>query len=270
MARSRLTIQRELLGSVQPEQSLLNTASLVYTSLPGDGTTGNPTGTNTPGPAGSATGERTGTGGINDYNDTDDATVTVDEPAFSKIILTTNQSSTTGTNVTIGELIEYELTFAVVEGVSTGVTVLDQFPLGMAIVSLDSITASPSLSTSVSGGFSGALAATTVQTGGHEFEIDLLNITNSDIDNSTVETVQIRYTAVVLNVVGNQNGSDLINTATVAYSSGDVTTTAPAVRIVEPDLNTTKSASQSTGDAGVPRLPSRSSYPMTPSARRML
>ncbi len=240
----------ELLGSVQPEQSLLNTATLVYTSLPGDGTTGNPTGTNTPGPAGSATGERTGTGGINDYNDTDDATVTVDEPAFSKIILTTNQSSTTGTNVTIGELIEYELTFAVVEGVSTGVTVLDQFPLGMAIVSLDSITASPSLSTSASGGFSGALAATTIQAGGHEFEIDLQNIANSDVDNSTVETVQIRYTAVVLNVVGNQNGSNLINTATVAYSSGDVTTTAPAVRVVEPDLNTTKSASQSVGDAG--------------------
>ena len=36
----------------------------------------------------------------------------------------------------------------------------------------------------------------------------------------------------------------------MAYSSGDVTTTAPAVRIVEPDLNATKSASQSSGDAG--------------------
>ena len=240
----------ELLGTVQPEQSLLNTASLVYSSLPGDGSTGNPTGTNTPGPAGSVTGERTGTGGINDYNDTDDATVTVDEPAFSKIILTTNQSSTTGTNVVVGELVEYELTFAVVEGVSSGVTVLDQFPNGMALVSLDLITASPSLSTSASGGFSGAMAAATVQTGGHAFEIGLQNITNSDVDNATVETVRIRYTAVVLNVIDNQNGDDLINTATVAYSSGDVTTSAPAVQIVEPDLNTTKSASHNAGDAG--------------------
>jgi fimbrial isopeptide formation D2 family protein/uncharacterized repeat protein (TIGR01451 family) len=240
----------QLLASVQPEETLVNTASLVFTSLPGDGTTGNPTGSLTPGPAGSATGERTGTGGVNDYRDTDDASVTVSEPTFSKAILATNQSATAGSNVVIGEQVVYELTFAVVEGTSTGVTVRDQFPTGIALVSLDAINVSPSLTTSAPGGFPGALAAATIQPGGHEFQINLQNITNSDTDNDTVETVRIAFTAVVLNVAGNQHGSDLVNSATVVYSSGDVTTTAPPVRVVEPDLNVGKTALQSTGDAG--------------------
>ena len=79
--------------------------------------------------------------------------MTVSEPAFSKIVLSTNQSSTSGSNVLIGEQVVYELSFSVVEGTSTNVSVYDQFPIGMAPVSLDSITASATLSTTVTGGF---------------------------------------------------------------------------------------------------------------------
>jgi uncharacterized repeat protein (TIGR01451 family) len=48
--------------------SILNNVNLSYTSLPGpNGTTPNPTGSTTPGAPGSATGERDGSGGINNY-----------------------------------------------------------------------------------------------------------------------------------------------------------------------------------------------------------
>ena len=53
-------------------ETATNTADMVWTSLPGTGTTGNPTGSNTPGASGDSDGERNGTsGGENDYNDSD-------------------------------------------------------------------------------------------------------------------------------------------------------------------------------------------------------
>ena len=240
----------QLLGTVQPEQLLTNTANLVYTSLPIGGTSTNGTGSTNPGPAGSSTGERNGSGGHNDYRDSDDAAVTVTAPAVSKIVLSTNQSFTTGSDIAIGELVQYQLIFSVVEGTTNNMSVLDQFPSGLALVSLDSIVASPTLSTSAAGGFAGALAATNVQPGGHEFSILLQTVTNTDTNNSTAETIRVSFTAIVLNVGGNQNGVDLVNSATVFYSSGDVSATAPAVRVVEPVLGLDKSASSAQGDAG--------------------
>ena len=239
-----------LLGTVQPEQLVTNTASLSYTSLPGSGTAVNSTGSSTPGPDGSITGERNGSGGVNDYAVTDNATVTITEPAISKIVLSTNQSSTFGSDVLVGEEVEYELGFAVVEGTSTTVAVTDHFPAGMALVSFDSITASPTLSTSVAGGFTAALANVSISAGGTDFTIDLDTITNTDTDNATAETIHIRFTAVVLNHAAVQDGVDLVNSATVFYAGGDVTTTAPAVSVVEPLLTATKTASTPTGDAG--------------------
>ncbi len=51
---------------------ILNTADVVYTNLPGpNGTTNNPTGSQTPGAAGDEDGERNGDGGVNDYHAAD-------------------------------------------------------------------------------------------------------------------------------------------------------------------------------------------------------
>ncbi|MCA9150436.1 MAG: hypothetical protein KDA92_14090, partial [Planctomycetales bacterium] len=63
-------------NSVAPGSSLNNTVNVTYSSLPAGGTTSNPTGSVT-GVAGSSTGERTGTGGVNSYADSGVATVTV-------------------------------------------------------------------------------------------------------------------------------------------------------------------------------------------------
>jgi len=240
----------ELLGTVQPEQLVTNTASLSFSSLPLNGTAPNPTGSTVPGAAGSVTGERTGSGGVNDHSRSDTASVTVTEPDFSKVMLATNQSFTAGGDVTIGEHVEYMLSFTIVEGITYGVSVVDDFPEGLALVSLDSIIFSPTLETSAAGGFAGALANALVPPGGHSVTVNFETITNSDTDNETTEIIRITFTAVVLNVNANQHGIDLVNSATVFYSTGDVTTVAPAARVVEPVLNVDASASAAEEDAG--------------------
>lgn len=242
--------QATLTTGVQPEELITNTAQITYSSLPDNGTAPNLTGSTVPGAAGSATGERDGQGGVNRYAAEATATVTVASPEFSKIVLSTNQSFTTGADVAIGELVTYELRFSVVEGTTLDVRVFDQFPTGMALVSLDSIVASPALSSSAPGGFAGGLAAADVHNEGQTFTIHLHDITNTDTDNATIETVRITFTAVVLNIPANQDGGNLVNAATVFYSSGDATTVAPTVHVVEPQLAVTKVPSATHSDAG--------------------
>ncbi|MBS1968412.1 MAG: DUF11 domain-containing protein, partial [Chloroflexi bacterium SZAS-1] len=55
---------------VTPGTTIANTATTSYSSLPGGGTLGNPTGSNTPGAGGASNGERNGAGGTNDYSAT--------------------------------------------------------------------------------------------------------------------------------------------------------------------------------------------------------
>ncbi len=251
----QIDYQAELLSFVQPEQTLTNTARLTYTSLPGHGTAPNSTGSTVPGAAGSSTGERTGSGGtLNNYAGTGTASVTVTQPEFSKVVLSTNQPFTTGNHVVIGEQVVYQLTIMIVEGITYGMSVLDQFPVGLALVSLDSITVSPALSTTAPGGFAGALAGATVAPGGHAFVIDLQTITNSDTDNDTIESIRVDFTAVVVNVDSNQDGVELVNSATVFYSTGDVTTVAPPMTVVESVLEIRQTASSTAGDAGEPAI----------------
>src|SRR5690606_35568586 len=55
-------------NTVAPGTSISNTALTNWSNLPGvSGTSSNPTGSSTPGSSGTTTGERNGTGGINDY-----------------------------------------------------------------------------------------------------------------------------------------------------------------------------------------------------------
>ena len=64
-----------------------NTANLTYTSLPGPfGTTVNPTGSSTPGSAGSATGERNGSGGVNSYFGSSSQSITVNSSTLTGFV----------------------------------------------------------------------------------------------------------------------------------------------------------------------------------------
>jgi fimbrial isopeptide formation D2 family protein/uncharacterized repeat protein (TIGR01451 family) len=87
------TYQATLNVSVIPGQTITNTATLTYTSLPGSNGTGNFFGS-TAGSSGSATGERNGSGGINDYAGSETATVTIIAPTLAKRIVATSEAHT--------------------------------------------------------------------------------------------------------------------------------------------------------------------------------
>ncbi len=77
-----ITYSAAIAAADKTGQPITNTANVTYTSLPGpNGTTPNPTGSVTPGASGSSTGERNGSGGVNDYSDTAWATINVKRPS---------------------------------------------------------------------------------------------------------------------------------------------------------------------------------------------
>ncbi len=68
-------------------ESITNTANVTYASLPGPfGTTVNATGSSTPGSAGSGTGERNGTGGVNSYFDGSSQIITINSSTLTGFV----------------------------------------------------------------------------------------------------------------------------------------------------------------------------------------
>ena len=224
-------------GSVAPRQQLTNTATIRnYASAEGGAD-------------------------FTPYDLTDDATAQVSDPSVAKTIVSTNQAHTAGNNVAIGEQVQYQVVITVPESVSHNTKIIDTLDPGLALVSLDSIVASPALATSATGGFNGALgAATVVNTGGGAandgrlLTIDLGTLTNSDTNNVAIETITVRYTALVINTTGNTRGVNLKNNAQYQWNEGagtqSVGNSAPNVTVVEPQLDVVKSATPNSGDAG--------------------
>ncbi|QDU19434.1 SdrD B-like domain-containing protein [Urbifossiella limnaea] len=242
-----------LVANVGPG-SYRNTANLTYTSLPGtNGTPVNPTGGATPGTPGTDTGERTGSGtNPNDYLDSDFEDVFVNAPVV-KSIVGTNQAFTAGTTVAVGEQVQYQVVVTIPEGTTPTGVLRDVLPAGLAVVSLDSLTAvaDVGLTTDAPGGFAGVLAAAraALAAPGQSITFNVGTLVNADRDPDG-ETLTFTYTVVVLNTAGNQRGTALTNSATTATGGVDrSTTSAPAVTVAEPTVRVTKTVTPTTGDA---------------------
>ncbi len=218
-----------------------NTADLTYTSLPGTGTTSNPTGSNIPGNSGDGDGERDGSGFlINDYNDSDSAPVTLESSTTTKSLVTTSETYTAGSEVTIGETVTYEIEVIVPEGSITSLEVVDNIPNGMQYVS--------GSGTVDSTGFNGTVPSPTISGGASSgnpvtFSFGAFSVPVDGNPSNNTFTIQLE--ADVLDVVGNDGlppgQTDLVNNAEITVNSGtpsisnDVTTT-----VVEPEITITK------------------------------
>jgi len=241
--------------AVEPSQVLVNTASLTYTSLTGpNGTLVNPTGSSTPGTSGSSTGERNGSGGVNDYTDTDSQSIVLQSPTFAKSLTATNQSHTTGLDVAIGEIVTYTAVITVPEGTLSGTRMVDTPEPGLAIVDVVSIVPSNAavLATSI-GTFDDVRdsANATLPVSGNTVTLNFGTLTNTDTDNGVAETLTVIYRAVVLNTVANSRGLPLVNRAEWTWSQGTLTDAAEPVTIVEPALSISKANGDPViGDAG--------------------
>ena len=213
-------------------EELTNTASVMTTSLPGARGTADAT----PGRSGAADGERTASGGVNDLSAMDSATVVIGRPSLEKRIL--NQQAFWA----IGEQPEYELVVAVPRGSTQRLRVSDLLPAGLAYVpgsllatlpaGVMSSIGGPTLTESTPGFFTAA---------GGSLGFDFGTVSAAAPGN-----IRIVYRAVVENVLANQNGTVLRNTASMTFSNpldpaSDVTVSPieppQAVRVGEPNLD---------------------------------
>ena len=253
-----ITYSAVLTTSVNPSTNYLNTANITYTSLPGTGTTGNPTGSNTPGGSGAANGERNGVGGVNDQNDTDTAQITIAAIQPEKRIIATSETHTIDpanptnilvddilTNprpVVVGEVMRYQLAMTVPEGTSTDFVISDQLSTGVTPI-FDATTEIRTLNFGVpftSVDFGAPLAAASTGTvdlynaggtpqftapfnlvtlnGSNLLTFNLGDIVNNDLNDGNAEYIIVEFNVLVDNEAGNQNLTVFDNDFTVSIN----------------------------------------------------
>ncbi|MBE7435823.1 MAG: sortase [Anaerolineales bacterium] len=179
--------------------------------------------------------------------------------SFTKTLTGTNETFTTDPQVAIGEILTYEILVNLPIGTPLdNVTVTDQMDKGLAFVDclfvevagVDQTAticppppptppAQPVVSSITNPGDSPANPANP----GRQVVFTVGNIPTQ----TSATTLLIRYRAIVLDVIENQDGVTLNNNVTWAFTGGSFTTSAPDVEVIEPDLAINKSAIPSSG-----------------------
>ncbi|MDZ7800989.1 MAG: isopeptide-forming domain-containing fimbrial protein [Trueperaceae bacterium] len=245
-----VTVDTTVQIGAEPSEQIVNTANLTFTSLPGEGTADNGTGSQA-GDPGTAGGERTGSGTSpnppNDYTRSGTATFDVRSPQAAKLLIDTSESRTQGSDVAIGEVVRYELEVVVPEGTSSNLTVRDDLPLGLAPINLDSTLTIDTTNFDDTATF-GSPSPTaqesddTPKPGRTRLEFDFGEVVNNDSDPDD-ETILIEFDVLVLNVAPDTSGTTFAAGATFANRfdvlvGGTVRATSASedVTLVEPDL----------------------------------
>ena len=227
-------------------QIITNTANVTTTSLPGLKGTGDAT----PGDSGTSTGERTGSGDVNNLYGSDPASVTVNIPNLTKEIL----------NLQNYYAIEETPTFRITLGIPTGITnnliVTDVLPSELGYVSGSLSVVLPSGASSNNSPLNESNAAFFNQSG------NTLTFNFGTITAPSGGNITITYNTIVLNVITNQDGylPDK-NSVTVIFDDpntpGNTIQVGPVlnndqVRVGEPNLsmNKTITAGATGSDAG--------------------
>lgn len=242
---STLTFQTTVNADATSGEAITNAATAEWTSLPGNPGQITPNNPNAY--------ERTGTGSttqgqLNNYKTSDSATITVAVPTVAKSLVSTSIVNAANTNAqtVIGELATYDVTVTIPQGRTPTAELIDRMAPGLAFVRQISainndpaVLVVPGLNTAPVLTVDGTLATWT-----------LGDIVNSDTDSSTVETITFRIETVVLNVNSNTAGVTLNNRARLYWNGGSNFSNNAQnreVRIIEPKLKTTKTASVGSG-----------------------
>ena len=246
-----IRVSTTVANTVTPAEVVDSTSSLTYTSLPGTGgTTGNPTGSDTPGASGAVDGERNGsdgaTGTPNNYADSDNAPFT----AATGFDLT---KSVDLSDATIGDAVTYTLLLELIEGTTEGVTIVDTLP-----DNLDFIAGSVTVSTPAGGSTGYVDEATSVTSADPTLTIRLGDVVVPSDGDDTNDRVTVTFRARVMNTAANADGQTKTNSATATSDNGtpanpadDVTSTSTAdTDIIEPALTISKTGDDTTGDGG--------------------
>ena len=247
-----LTITGTLAYTVTPGLVITNTATTLFTSLPGSPgviSTYNPNST-----------ERTGADGVggalNNYASKGSVIITVINPQAAKTLVTTSVIGTNNdaTHAVIGETATYQVVLTIPKGITPNASLVDSLPPGLALFTVDSVvSSSAALTTDIAGGFPAVVTATNTNTTppGQTLTFNLGNLTNADVSANPIETITIVYRAIVLNVLSNQAGTTLTNSAVFKYNGTALApVAAPPVTLIKPDVPVTKTVNPSAGQAG--------------------
>ena len=214
---------------VVPGQVLPNTATLNYDSLP----------------------PSVGSEGVDrEYNESANEQVSVPDPVLLKDVISTSHAGTgtgqhTGVeDLTIGEVVVYELEIELPEGHST-ITLTDNLPAGLQYVSSVISHIGGDL-TSGAGFMQGDTVPTSFTASSVVYNFGTV-VNSPDGDTDDDDRIRVQVTAVVLDDAANQDGNLKRNNASLVHDNGTVTAFAN-VDIVEPDLNIAKSVTPGTVD----------------------
>ncbi|MGQ9893902.1 MAG: isopeptide-forming domain-containing fimbrial protein, partial [Roseiflexus sp.] len=279
-----ITFTGELTSAVTTDQIITNRAAMFWSSTPGDNPDErNGNGVPNPPECSTTTCDLDGTQ-LNNYGLMSSVTTTAIAPVVvSKSVIEGVAPSTSGTNVTIGEIVTYRLAVSLPEGVTSGLVITDTVPAGMAYLPNSATLVTGALAAGdppLSGahpagagtlGFSGVFSNTTdpavspigggpfLDGTGIRFTFDQITLPG---DNDTRNnTFFIRYQAVVLDVFGNSGFSGSQTTLTNSGQFDIPATPQPPVNllidpngatvtVVEPELAIAKSVMPTVGDAG--------------------
>ncbi len=195
-------------------------------------------------------GGRNGTGGtdddssgiLNNYRETDSATVILDSAVALQKSLNAVHSDN---DFTIGELITFDIRVDLIEGVTDLVTITDVLPPGLDYEAPVRLTAGPHISTTQ--------AAAAIEAPAGTLTIDLGDVTNTADVNETNDFLIIEVDARVLDIPGNASGNPpLMNSASLTSAVGDAGPDTQIIDITEPGLTVTKvpdNAGPALGDA---------------------
>lgn len=176
-----------------------------------------------------------GTGGLNDYVNQDDASITIETPAFSK--------SVSPATATIGDLVTYTITITSPTATIPDLVITDQLPANLIFSG-----STPTYSN---------WPADPVLT--YNAGTNLLTWTVGDASGTgdlvvTASPMTITYTAIVADVAANQDGVNITNDAAMAYTDAQSTTQTldddATFAVIEPVLAIAKSATPASAVPG--------------------
>ncbi len=165
---------------------------------------------------------------------------------FSKSITGTSEPSTPGSNITIGEIITYQVSVIIPPGTYNNTNLVDTLDLGLAFVGCDAIDA-PGLTTNIAGSFTTICANPTVDSagGGTPADVDrrvTYNMGTLTNNGQSSAVLTVTYRAIVLDITANANGGNLNNSAVWNFSGGSIGPAQVTVGIIEPNLSIAKTS----------------------------
>jgi fimbrial isopeptide formation D2 family protein/uncharacterized repeat protein (TIGR01451 family) len=230
---------------VNPNQTVTNTATATWSSLPGTGTAGNPTGSTTPTGSGTPTGERDASGGVNDYSASDTASFTVPAGQYAKTLFGSSIPGTTGSNVSVGETVQYALRVTLPEGTTNGLVLADLLPTNLTYTGFSLVTTAAASNGLLTSDFNGTVPTPTVSggpfVGGTDPVFTFGAITSSGDNTTGNNSFVVIVNAVVRNIAANEGllpgQTGIANAASMTLPGQPPITTPPVnVTVVEPQL----------------------------------